>query len=158
MVSVEQQCNSKTSSTRRGFLFPEVFIEKEIKMAKTIRLTENDLVRLVKRVIEEQGIGGTNDKAQADIFKKFPQNSNQPSTNCLGQFKKIPKGSKTRFGTLSEHDFWTGKYENYSISINYDGTCNLVNVQQREKFSAKWKCENGKFIVYDKKQRAFTFD
>jgi len=105
-------------------------------MSKIIRLTESDLVRLVNKVIEEQ----TND------------------TSCLNQFKKTPKGSRGRFGGVTEHDYWSGTYQGYNISINFDGTCKLTKSSTQEKISAKWKCEHGSFKVYDKKQQTWTID
>ena len=45
--------NIKPPPIKRGFLFPCIFITKETTMKKTIRLTESDLTKIVKRVVNE---------------------------------------------------------------------------------------------------------
>lgn len=50
-----------------GFSFNDIFINKIKNMKKVVRLTESDLVRIVKRVISEQSapIGGVNNGQKA---------------------------------------------------------------------------------------------
>ena len=44
-VFVEQQCNYKTSSTRRGFLFPKLFMKYEIYYHRTtVKFFEGTMV------------------------------------------------------------------------------------------------------------------
>jgi len=53
----------------RGFLFNDIFINKNTIMAKIIKLKESDLERIVNKVIEEQGLANrikTNVKAKID--------------------------------------------------------------------------------------------
>jgi hypothetical protein len=124
----------------------------------------NNLSNEEKNSIREQHTGGM--KVMTENFSKLlnsklgdskPLVSEQTSNNnCLSQFEKIPKGSKSRFGGLTQNDYWNGTYDGFNISINFDGTCTLR--KSNEKISAKWKCDNGKFVVYDKKQRMNTID
>ena len=43
----------------RGFLFYDIFITKEYIMKKTIRLTESDLTRIVKSVLNERRVSAS---------------------------------------------------------------------------------------------------
>jgi len=88
----------------------------------------------------------------------YGKSINEETNNCLSQFKKTPKGSKGRFGGVTDYDGWSGTFEGYNISITSNGTCKLIKSQSKEKIIAKWKCDNGTFRVYDKKQQTWTID
>ena len=46
-----------------GFLFKSIFIIKDYKMKKVIKLTESDLVKLIKKVVSEQNKIATTNQA-----------------------------------------------------------------------------------------------
>jgi hypothetical protein len=107
-------------------------------MARIIRLTESDLTRLIKRVIKEQ---------------------EQSDTSCLKQFTLIKKGSRGRQGTISERDYWFGKYTykgmETDVMVYPDGTLTIFVKQNNKKFvGGKWKCENGNFTIINSGQES----
>ncbi len=87
-------------------------------MSKTIRLSENDLIHLVKKVVNEQ--------TKQNDFSKFP---------CLSNFKEMtsPKGQKFKVGT----GFWKD-YQFYS---------NGRVMNTKDKSMAFFKCYEGGGII-----------
>lgn len=61
----------KSLSNHKNCFFPTIYC-KQVKMAKVVKLTESDLIRLVNKVINEQNkAAGPIDNIDACIAKKF---------------------------------------------------------------------------------------
>jgi hypothetical protein len=84
-------------------------------MKKVIRLTESDLIRIVRRVINEQEVGG---------FKEGP---GDPQTDELEHYNKIVKPKLLKSGFKDEYDKKL-KQIGTENSLSYGGHSNGVNV------------------------------
>jgi hypothetical protein len=98
-----------------------VFIIKEFNMAKTIRLTEADLTRLVKKVIEEQ--------SSKDV-------------SCLikAGYKKESIG-----GPMTKREVYSATKNGMKHQINVNGGIRVFNDSSNK--TGKWMCENGKIKI-----------
>ncbi len=101
-------------------------------MKKIVRLTESELVRLVKKVIEEQEPTKLSTdclSAAGFVKKKDIVANNQVGKPMVksGGYEGIYKGKKTR---LTVHG-----------DVEIDEKNNYV--------TGKWKCENGKLVIYN---------
>lgn len=94
-------------------------------MKKIIRLTESDLARLVKRVINEQK------KPIPDCLKHFMYNEFQ-SPYSSGQTIYLVNDDGITIRWNSDKNEWNDTYEEYVSN---------------KKRTGKWKCENGKFVM-----------
>jgi hypothetical protein len=84
-------------------------------MKKVIRLTESDLIRIVRRVINEQEVGG---------FKEGP---GDPQTDELDHYNKIVKPKLLKAGFKEEYDKNLKQFGKEN-SLTYGGHNNGVNV------------------------------
>jgi hypothetical protein len=118
-------------------------------MKRIIRLTESDLVKLVKKVISEQ-----EGFKWGDVFRLNKQ-------DCLNNFKEE---SGRKFGGGRYYDYKSLE-RNDGVKIYWDFDKKQWN-DTYEKYSpgsdkkevGKWKCENGNFIMYDKTSQRITYD
>ena len=84
-------------------------------MKKVIRLTESDLIRIVRRVINEQEVGG------------FEEGPGDPQTDELEHYIKIVKPKLLKAGFKDEYDKKL-KQIGTENSLSYGGHSNGVNV------------------------------
>jgi hypothetical protein len=84
-------------------------------MKKVIRLTEDDLTRLVRRIIKEQEVGG------------FEEGPGEPQTEELDHYNKIVKPNLLKSGFKAEYDKNLEKFGKEN-SLTYGGHNNGVNV------------------------------
>ena len=101
-------------------------------MKKIIKLTENDLIRLVKRVIKE----GT-----SDCLKDFKISSGK---YFRGDYKYAENGEGIKIHWDFENNDWLNRYEKLLPNTRIE--------------IGKWRCENGKFITYDSSIKTRTMD
>lgn len=88
--------------TRKKFLGKndlfQVFIENKLKMKRTVRLTESDLIRLVKRVISERFeiMGELLGKAERFLQKQGIDTSNMDENEIYQNIVKFTEGEDGR--------------------------------------------------------------
>ena len=124
-------------------------------MKKIVRLTENDLVRLVKRVINERDV--------MDMIPSWMKGSQ--SSDCLKDFK-IEEGQSFKGGNLHNVKTATNKdgvviYWDYSSKNwfdTYEKFLPKTSNSLPKKEIGKWKCVNGKFTTYDSSIKTATID
>ena len=113
----------------RGFLFNDIFINKmnimNRKNKKVVRLTESDLVRIVKRVLSEQG---ENPQAIAqDVYNKILKAMNQSGYSWLSWIDGTDEESITR-----------AIVDNVTSQEIYDSLLNLVQAKQKKRTVMDW--------------------
>ena len=141
--------NTNPSFNRWGFFFYMIFIKQTLPMKKVIRLAESDLMRIVKRVIEEQydeplkekltNIGG-----ETEPIKLF---SDKNETDLIGitffdEVFKNPDGSLNLYPGEIKFTSMLGTKSGYKLLVFKCGTKGLLSKG------------NGK-IVYSKKLEYF---
>jgi hypothetical protein len=102
-------------------------------MKKIIRLTENDLTRIIERVIQEQSVDHS---CLKNAGFKFVEGGN--AYNQIGKPMKFEghyEGS------------YMGKMGRFLLNGNFS--------TNDEKQQGKWKCENNKVVVFDLKTYKF---
>jgi hypothetical protein len=100
-------------------------------MKKVVRLTENDLVRLVEKVISEQN----QDVSCLKSFKFVPEK------------KKVP-GSSNAPVNAARPAYYDGQYEGKPGLFYLNGSVRLILGGFSYQWG-KWACESGKIRVFD---------
>jgi hypothetical protein len=102
-----------------------VFIINKINMAKIVRLTESDLIRLVKKIVNEQ--------SSKDI-------------SCLlnSGYKKETIG-----GPMTRREVYSIKKNGLTHQISVNGGVRVFGNGTHKQ--GKWSCENGKVKISDLK-------
>ena len=119
-------------------------------MKKVVRLTETELVSLIKNIISEQPIFRDSTGTKPPVPVK-------DDTSCLRGFQ-FEKGYYSPLkGGRNVPDNWSGKYNGKDVRlyktdvyVSSEGKYNARLLPAPMKYQlCRWKCENGKLVLYN---------
>ena len=119
----------------------------------------NNLSEEEKNSIREQHTGGM--KVMTENFSKLlnsklgdskpltEQTSSKPDISCLENagYKKVKSYGINNRGEKIPYEGYQGTYNGNPVGLNMNGFVFYRNY----KYEAKWKCKNGKLVIYDVK-------
>lgn len=124
-----------------------------------LKIKFSDIIEWVDNTLQIQWFSDFVPGRTTDCNSVTKTSEKSYSEDCLKDFK-ISTG--TRFGAGREYKYKEGK-NNDGIIISFDMNNNKWNNSYRKILTGgkeevgKWKCENGKFVTYDKNVRYITY-